>query len=85
MSQRREADRQRIEQFLVTLGGRFTRAGRVYLVGGTTLVWEGLRQQTLNIDLTFDVAREDVDEFIRVIQTLKHELAINVEERGFTW
>ena len=40
MSQREEVDRRRIEQFLTALGLRFKRAGRVYLVGGTTLlIW----------------------------------------------
>ncbi len=47
MSQREEVDRRRIEQFLTALGLRFKRAGRVYLVGGTTLVWEGLRMGAL--------------------------------------
>ena len=49
MSQREEVDRRRIEHFLTTIGQRFKRAGRIYLVGGTTLVWEGLRAQTIDI------------------------------------
>ena len=80
MSQRREVDRRRIEQFLTALGSRFKRAGRVYLVGGTTLVWEGLRAQTIDIDLTYDVLSEDAGDFAQVIQVLKRELDINVEE-----
>ena len=80
MSQREEVDRQRIEQFLSALGRRFTRPGRIYLVGGTTLVWERLRSQTIDIDLTYDVSPEDTGEFTRTIQALKRELAINVEE-----
>ena len=80
MSQREEVDRRRIEQFLNALGQRFTRPGRIYLVGGTTLVWEGLRSQTIDVDLAFDISPEDTDEFTRAVRMLKRELATNVEE-----
>ncbi len=80
MSQREEVDRQRIELFLEAMGQRFRRPGRIYLVGGTTLVWEGLRLQTIDIDIAYDLAIEDAAEFVRVVQGLKRELSINVEE-----
>ncbi len=80
MSQREEVDRQRIERFLMALGQRFRQAGRIYLVGGTTLVWEGLRAQTIDIDIAYDIAAADASEFMRTVQTLKRELNINVEE-----
>ncbi len=44
------------------------------------MVYEGFRGQTLDIDLAFSVASEHYGEFIRVVQTLKHELALNIEE-----
>ncbi len=77
---RQPVDRQRIERFLQELGKRFHRPGRVYLVGGTTMVYEEFRAQTLDIDLTFDVQAEDHTEFIRVVRDLRDELDINVEE-----
>ncbi len=77
---REPVDRQRIERFLRELGKRFRRPGRVYLVGGTTMVYEGFRAQTLDIDLTFDVQAEDHADFIRTVRTLKNELDLNVEE-----
>lgn len=80
MSMRPPVDRQRILIFLQHLGQRFRKPGRVYLVGGTTLVFEGFRTQTLDVDLTFDVDERDHGEFIRVVRALKDELAINVEE-----
>jgi hypothetical protein len=80
MSMRPPVDRQRILHFLHHLGQRFRRPGRVYLVGGTTLVFEGFRTQTLDVDLTFEVAQQDHGEFIRAVRGLKDELAINVEE-----
>lgn len=80
MSMRPPADRQRIIDFLQHLGQRFRRPGRVYLVGGTTLVFEGFRTQTLDVDLSFEVGDRDHGEFIRAVRSLKDELAINVEE-----
>ncbi|MFQ5611128.1 MAG: DUF6036 family nucleotidyltransferase [Anaerolineae bacterium] len=80
MSPRRAVDRRRIETFLQKLGARFRHRGRVYLVGGTTLVFEGFRQQTLDIDLTFDLEPAHHAEFIQIVRELKEELALNVEE-----
>ena len=80
MSLRQQVDQQRIEYFLQQLGKRFTKSGRVYLVGGTSIVYEGLRQQTLDIDLTFEVAPEDHSSFIEVVRDLKERLSLNIEE-----
>lgn len=80
MSQREEVDQRRIQDFLETLGERFRHAGRIYLVGGTTMVWEKLRAQTIDIDIAYEIAAEDSAEFTRTIQLLKHELSVNVEE-----
>ncbi len=80
MSSRLPVDRQRIEQFLRRLGERFRHPGRVYLVGGTTMVFEGFREQSIDIDLTFQVAPSDHTEMIQAIRELKDQLALNVEE-----
>jgi len=80
MSQRQSVDRVRIEQFLKNLGNRFHRAGRIYLVGGTTLVFEGLRQQTLDIDLVIDVSATAHGEIIQIVRELKDSLSLNIEE-----
>ncbi|MEM7534855.1 MAG: DUF6036 family nucleotidyltransferase [Chloroflexota bacterium] len=77
---RQRVDRQRIELFLQRLGRRFTKPGRLYLVGGTTMVYEGLRQQTLDIDISFDIANEDHSAFINAIRELKETLSLNIEE-----
>lgn len=47
MSTRPPVDRQRIVLFLQHLGDRFRHPGRVYLVGGTTMVFEGFRRQEI--------------------------------------
>lgn len=80
MSLRQQVDQQRIEYFLEQLGKRFKKPGRVYLVGGTSLVYEGLRQQTLDIDLTFEIARQDHTAFIQTVRELKERLSLNIEE-----
>lgn len=73
-------DRLRVHYFLVKLGIEFRHPARLYLVGGTTLVYEGLRDQSLDIDIHYEVADEHEAEFAQVIRRLKDELQINVEQ-----
>jgi hypothetical protein len=73
-------DRLRLHYFLVKLGIEFRHPARLYLVGGTTLVYEGLREQSLDIDITYEVADEHEVEFAQVIRRLKDELQVNVEQ-----
>ena len=80
MSTRPPVDRQRIEQFLQRLGERFRKPARVFLVGGTTMVFEGFRAQSLDIDLTFEVEPSDYGALIQTIRDLKDHLGFNVEE-----
>ena len=72
-------DRLRVHYFLVKLGIEFHFPARLYLVGGATLVYEGLRQQSLDIDIHYEVADEHEAEFARVIRRLKEEMQINIE------
>jgi Nucleotidyltransferase of unknown function (DUF6036) len=80
MSLRPRVDRVRITEFLQRLGTRLRRPARLYLVGGTTMVFEALRPQTLDIDVVLEVSPEVHGELIQAIRTLKDELSINVEE-----
>ena len=80
MSFREPVDRRRIEQFLKALAKRFREPGRLYLVGGTTLVLEGLRAQTLDIDIAYEVNTSDHSSFIQAVRELKDQMDINVEE-----
>ena len=77
---RQRVDQQRIELFLQQLGRQFVGPGRVYLVGGTTMVYEGLRQNTLDIDLALEIADEDHSRFISAVRMLKEQLSLNIEE-----
>ena len=77
---RRRTDRQAIEQFLQRLGRRFPMPGRLFLVGGTTMVYEGFRRQTLEFDITFEVADEHHSTFVAAVRDLKEQLSLNIEE-----
>jgi hypothetical protein len=77
---RQPVDRARIDAFLEALGKRFHHAGRVLLVGGTTVVYQGLRNQTIDVDLTVEVESRWRGEFVEALRELKEELDINVEE-----
>ena len=80
MSPHQNVDRDRIRLFLERLAARFQRPARIYLVGGTSLVYEKLREQSLDIDLAIDVAPQFHSELLSAIRDLKDELSVNVEE-----
>ncbi len=72
-------DRLRVHYFLVKLGMTFRHPARLCLVGGTTLVYEGLREQSLDIDISYEVDPQHEAEFANAIRTLKDDLQVNVE------
>ncbi len=80
MPSRQPVNRERIEFFLRRLGDSYRSPGRLYLVGGTTLVFEGLRQQTLDVDVVIEIAPENHTAFIQTLRQLKEELNLNIEE-----
>ena len=44
------------------------------------MVYEGFRQQTLDFDISFEVADEDHSAFIAAVRDLKEQLSLNIEE-----
>jgi hypothetical protein len=77
MSMRAPADRERIERFLTRLGAAVSEPGRIYRVGGTTMVYEGFRATTVDVDLL--VEADDPNAIVAAIRSLKDVLDINVE------
>ena len=73
-------DRRRIEEFLEALGREVGVPARVYLVGGTTVVWLGLRASTLDIDLAVEGGAAAHSAVIGAVRNLKERLDVNVEE-----
>jgi len=79
--EREPATRDRIEQFLRELGKRYRGGGRLYLVGGTQMVFAGFRGQTEDIDYTVQL-EGDHQEFTAAVRSLIRELNISVEPAG---
>lgn len=44
------------------------------------MVYEGLRQQTLDIDISFEVDNQDHSAFVEAVRELKERLSLNIEE-----
>lgn len=77
--EREPATRARIDLFLARLGRIFRGAGRLYLVGGTMMVYDGLRTQTQDVDYTVQMNAADEQDFIAAMVRLKRDLNLNVE------
>lgn len=73
---RSEADRQRIEAFMVALGKRVHGEGSIYLTGGATAVLHGWRSTTIDVDIKPDPEPRG---FFDAIASIKDELDVNVE------
>ena len=80
MSLRPPVSRGRIEVFLQRLAQDYRQPARLYLVGGTSLVFEQLRPQTLDVDIVIEVSADRHGELIRVLRQIRDALSINVEE-----
>jgi hypothetical protein len=79
VSQRPPVDSRRIAEFLARLAERFRGRGRLYLVGGATVVYENYRAQTLDIDLSIEAEPADEARLVQAIRDLKDSLNVNVE------
>ena len=44
------------------------------------MVYEGLRQQTLDITISIEVDNKDHSSFVEAVRDLKEQLSLNVEE-----
>lgn len=80
MSLRQPVSRERIEVFLRWLGNHYRHPARLYLVGGTSIVYEGLRRQTIDIDLSIQVAAGDHSDLLAALREARNALDVNVEE-----
>lgn len=73
---RGEADEQLIRKVISELGQSATGPGTVYLVGGCSVVLEGLRQSTIDVDLKLDPEPAGIFE---AIARVKDRFQVNVE------
>jgi hypothetical protein len=69
-----------LQDFLVQLGRCYRHTGRLYLVGGSSLILVVAKTSTLDIDLQFDVPEQYHDEFIRCLRELSRRHKLPVEQ-----
>lgn len=72
--------RELLQRFLDRLAREYQRSGRVYLVGGTGLLYQRLKTGTKDIDLSTQLPLPDRDAFTRTLRRLSNELQIAIEE-----
>jgi len=73
---RAAVDPTRLRAFLEELSHSAREPTRLYLAGGASQLLRGLRDSTVDIDLTFEPER---DEMLRMMVSLKETLNVNVE------
>ncbi len=73
---RSEANKNKVQEFLVALGSHVRSSGKIYLTGGATALLQGWRDMTVDIDIKPDP--EPVGLF-EAIAELKEKLDINLE------
>lgn len=76
---REDATRANIGAFLRELGRRFTGRGALYLVGGSMLVYQGLRPRTLDVDYRIELTAGDDTQFIQALRATQRVIPLNVE------
>lgn len=71
----------RLKQFLVQLGRSYRKPARIYLVGGTELLYNGLKAGTKDIDLAVELALPNDPEFTRILIGLRNQLQVAADYR----
>ena len=80
MSLRQEVNRERISLLLREVGQRYHQPAQLHLAGGTSLVFEGYRERTLDVDLTLEVSAEGYSQLVQALQEIMLALDMNIEE-----
>lgn len=71
---------QALEDFLTQLGNCYRHPGRLYLVGGSSLILVTAKVSTLDIDLQYDIPDEYQAVFIRCLRELSRQHQLSVEQ-----
>lgn len=70
---------QTLQDFLEQLGRCYRFPGRLYLVGGSSLILTAAKESTLDIDVQIDVLPEHHDSFIRCLRELSRQHKLSIE------
>lgn len=71
---------ERLHLFLIRLGREVQTPGRVYLVGGTSLLYQRLKAATKDVDIASQIPPAARDDFSRALHTLSQALNMAIEE-----
>lgn len=69
-----------LTEFLNLLARCYRFAGRLYLVGGSSLILVSSKVSTLDVDIKIEAPAEHYGEFIRCLRQVSRQLQIPVEE-----
>ncbi|MGB0386150.1 MAG: hypothetical protein ACPGWR_15185 [Ardenticatenaceae bacterium] len=67
---------QTLQHFLTQLGRCYRHSGKLFLVGGTSLILIGSKSSTLDIDLQFEVEPQHHTAFICCLRQLGRQLKL---------
>ncbi|NCO32097.1 hypothetical protein GW891_05010 [bacterium] len=73
---RNPSNKNTVEQFIKEFGKIIKKPTSVYFTGGATAIWFGIRNTTIDVDISF---QPDTDEMYKAIQLLKETLNMNIE------
>lgn len=69
-----------LEEFLEQLGRCYRHPGRLFLVGGSSLILVAAKISTLDIDLQFDVPGQYYEEFVQCLREISRRHRLSVEQ-----
>ena len=69
-----------LQNFLEQLGRCYRHPGRLYLVGGSSLILVAAKVSTLDIDVHFDVPAEYHNTFIRCMREISRQYKLPIEQ-----
>ena len=69
-----------LQGFLEDLGRRFRYPGRLYLVGGTSLILVDAKVSTLDVNVKIEVSAEHKDELVRCLRETGRQSQLSVEQ-----
>lgn len=75
-------NKKRLEEFMEAVGKGFQgKYARIYFAGGASLVYEGLKDITIDIDINLkETPPQEQGALLRLLNELKYKLEINIEE-----
>lgn len=72
-----------LRTFFQNLSERYSGPATVYLLGGSALCLLGNPRTTRDVDYTFEVAPEDVDQFRTTVTALGDEMRLDLKDIPF--